>query len=166
LKPPRRNAGRKPASAPQRITVAVGPKVVPSEAPLGSAALLSSAAPLSYRAAKFSSLDVHDCHIANGEFRFYENGATSWECDISSTDSGDEWDGHFSGGLAGYDGKIGTMGLALFHVSPSFHFNISDKNVVKHWGQGSDGVNNVYATGSGPSDVMARLARVVFECNC
>src|SRR5437764_13913676 len=37
-----------------------------------------------------------DCTIdAGATFTLFSDGSTQWICDISSTDSGDEWDGFF-----------------------------------------------------------------------
>ena len=141
-------------SAPKRTWVAATSEV------------LATSEGLRYRRFLFSSIDRGDCHVSNGEFRFYEDGSTSWECDVSSTDSGDEWDGAFSGGQAGYDGELPTVHLFLFAVLPSFHFDIHDANTVKHWLQGFAPDSNTYASGIGPFQTFQRLGSVVFYCGC
>lgn len=131
-----------------------------------SSEVLTTRDGLRYRSFSFPSIDRGDCHVSNGEFRFYENGSTSWECDVSSTDSGDEWDGTFSGGTNGYDGTLPTVDRFLFAVLPSFHFDIHDANATKHWLQGFGPHGNSYAAGIGPFETFQRLGSVVFYCGC
>ena len=108
-----------------------------------------------------------DCTIAAGaEFRFHLNGVTHWQCNISSTDTGDEWDGHFLGGLPGFDSNdLSTYDKFLF-ASPRFHFDIRDANVVKRWVEQHPNEQNSYATGIGPVETYQRLAIVWFDCDC
>lgn len=68
-----------------------------------------------------------DCTIdAGATFTLFSDGSTHWICDISSTDSGDEWDGSFRVTTAG--------GVVLFDTSP-YHFDISQSNVKKRWNE-------------------------------
>lgn len=68
-----------------------------------------------------------DCTIdAGATFTLFSDGSTHWVCDISSTDSGDEWDGRFRVTNAG--------GVVLFDTSP-YHFDISESNVKKRWNE-------------------------------
>ena len=68
-----------------------------------------------------------DCTIdAGATFTLFSDGSTHWICDISSTDSGDEWDGAFR--------ITNGAGVVLFDTSP-YHFDISDANVKKRWNE-------------------------------
>lgn len=68
-----------------------------------------------------------DCTIdAGATFTLFSDGSTSWVCDISSTDSGDERDGFFRVTNAG--------GVVLFDTS-RYHFDISEANVKKRWNE-------------------------------
>lgn len=122
-------------------------------------------ASLNYKYATFSGLKRGDC-ILSGEFRFYEDGSSHWECDIGSTDSGDEWDGSFTGGETGYDGSAGTLDKFLFALSPKYHFDIHDSGQTKHWVQdeGPDKVD--YRNGVTPSQAYQLLGEMVFYCGC
>lgn len=119
-----------------------------------------------YLVAEFPSLRRGDCTVTDGEFRFYEDGSTSWRCTISSTDTGDEWDGMFSAGLNGYDGSAGTTRLLLLYVASSYHFDIRDANIVKDWFQEKPSQQTMYANGSSAQDAFNRAKEVVFYCGC
>lgn len=122
-------------------------------------------AALNYWSFRFAELKRGDCTIRNGEFRFYEDGSSHWECDISSSDSGDEWEGSFTGGEAGYDGNSGTDKL-LFAMGPHYHFDIHDKNQVKHWVQDAGPADVIYGNGISVAQAFQRLGAIVFYCGC
>lgn len=68
-----------------------------------------------------------DCTVyAGATFTLFSDGSTHWICDISSTDSGDEWDGAFRVTNAG--------GVVLFDTG-RYHFDISESNVKKKWNE-------------------------------
>lgn len=92
-----------------------------------------------------------DCTIdAGATFTLYSDGSSNWKCDISSTDSGDEWDGFFRVENAG--------GVVLAEVG-NYHFNISDSNTKKRWNE-SRGPNGTLA------GAFAEAARMSFFCDC
>jgi hypothetical protein len=75
----------------------------------------------------WSQIRRGDCTIDSGAtFTLFSDGSTSWVCDISSIDSGDEWDGSFRVTNAG--------GVVLFDTG-RYHFDISDANVKKRWNE-------------------------------
>ena len=82
------------------------------------------------QASKFGTWDQirrGDCTIdAGATFTLFSDGSTSWVCDISSTDSGDEWDGFFRVTNAG--------GVVLFDTG-RYHFDISEANAKKRWNE-------------------------------
>jgi len=92
-----------------------------------------------------------DCTIdAGASFTLYSDGSTRWVCDISSTDSGDEWDGFFR--------VTNGAGTVLFDTD-RYHFDISEANVRKRWDEprGSrDDFARAFAEASGNS----------FACDC
>jgi hypothetical protein len=76
-----------------------------------------------------------DCAIdAGARFTLFSDGSTNWICDISSTDSGDEWDGTFH--------ITNSGGVELF--TSHYHFDISDGNVKKRWNE-NRGPNGQFA---------------------
>ena len=92
-----------------------------------------------------------DCTIENGaRFTLFSDGSTHWVCDISSTDSGDEWDGSFT--------VTNAAGTVLFQTA-RYHFDIRDKNVRKRWDEPR-----------GPRADFARAFNEAqgnsFSCNC
>ncbi len=117
---------------------------------------------LLYKAFQFAEIKRGSCTIVNGEFRFYAVGYTAFVCDIMSSDSGDEWNGNFTGGDASYEGSDGL----LFAANRDFHFDISTKNEWKHWSQGYNPEDNTYYGGVGSQDTYDRLKRVLFNCDC
>ena len=75
----------------------------------------------------WSEIRRGDCTIdAGATFTLFSDGSTLWVCDISSTDSGDEWDGGFR--------VTNAAGVVLFDTG-GYHFNISDENVKKRWNE-------------------------------
>jgi hypothetical protein len=115
----------------------------------------------------FGRLTRGDCTVDDGnQFHLNDDGSTYWDCYVSSTDTGDEWDGDFLGGLAGFDANnIGTYDKLLF-VTPHYHFDIHDSNTKKHWTQSFAPLDNQYANGSNPVDAYNRTAIVWFYCGC
>jgi hypothetical protein len=100
-----------------------------------------------------------DCTIAAGaSYRLYENGVTHWECDISSTDSGDEWRGSFA--------IQDAAGVYLILIDFEYHFDIHDANAWKHWVQdlGPDKVELI--DGVSLADAFARAQILEFWCRC
>jgi hypothetical protein len=92
-----------------------------------------------------------DCTIeAGARFTLYSDGSTRWVCDISSTDSGDEWDGRF---------RITNAGGTVLFDTDRYHFDISQANVKKRWDEPR-----------GPRDDFARQFNEAqgnsFFCNC
>jgi hypothetical protein len=68
-----------------------------------------------------------DCTIdAGATFTLFSDGSTTWVCDISSSDSGDEWDGAFR--------VTNAAGVVLFDTG-GYHFDISEENVKKRWNE-------------------------------
>jgi len=68
-----------------------------------------------------------DCTIDGGAtFTLFSDGSTTWVCDISSSDSGDEWDGAFR--------VTNAAGVVLFDTG-GYHFDISEENVKKRWNE-------------------------------
>lgn len=67
-----------------------------------------------------------DCTIENATFTLFSDGSTHWICDISSTDSGDEWDGVF---------RITNAGGVVLFDTGRYHFDISESNVKKRWNE-------------------------------
>ena len=68
-----------------------------------------------------------DCTIhAVATFTLFSDGSTLWVCDISSSDSGDEWDGVFR--------VTNAAGVVLFDTG-RYHFDISEQNVTKRWNE-------------------------------
>jgi hypothetical protein len=114
----------------------------------------------------FGEIRRGDCTITNGVFRFYENGATLWECTIFSADSGDEWWSSFSGGELGYDGNPETLDKFLFAVAFPYHFDIRDANTPKFWRQELTPQYIEYKTGIGPWETFNRLRSIAVTCNC
>lgn len=91
-----------------------------------------------------------DCTIRSGAtFYLYQDGSTRWVCDISSSDSGDEWDGDFVCTNAG--------GVQLW--SDHYHFDISDEGVWKRWDE-SRGPNGNRAASFGEARGLT------FFCSC
>jgi hypothetical protein len=77
-----------------------------------------------------------DCTIdAGATFILFSDGSTNWTCNISSTDSGDEWDGRFR--------ITNASGVVLFDTAP-YHFDISESNVKKRWNE-NRGPNGQFA---------------------
>lgn len=92
-----------------------------------------------------------DCTIeAGARFTLYSDGSTHWVCDISSTDSGDEWDGSF---------RITNAGGTVLFDTGRYHFDISQANVKKRWDEPR-----------GPRDDFARQFNEAqvnsFSCSC
>jgi hypothetical protein len=110
-----------------------------------------------------------DCRIAGGaEFRFYRNGSTCWECDIMSSDSGDEWEGKFSGGEVGYNpDTIDGLKKILMVIRNDYNFDISDANLWKHWLlEYPPSAVEYVRNGIGLSEAYDRMAIVAFYCGC
>lgn len=91
-----------------------------------------------------------DCTIKNASFTLFEDGSTNWSCDISSTDSGDEWEGFFS--------IKDAAGVELFKAI-RYHFDIHDSNSVKHWNE-ARGPNATFAAH------FNEAKKISFFCNC
>ena len=112
-----------------------------------------------------TDIAVGDCTIHKGAtFELDSNGNNRWECDISSTDTGD--DAKLTMWL--YDGAAKptsiTEPLALVG---EYGFDIHDANTVKHWlqvfGPGAIFYN---MGGLGPMELVARTTWVWPSCNC
>jgi hypothetical protein len=68
-----------------------------------------------------------DCTIdAGAAFTLFSDGSTNWTCNISSTDTGDEWDGAFR--------VTNGAGVVLFDTG-RYHFDISESGVKKRWNE-------------------------------
>lgn len=68
-----------------------------------------------------------DCTIdAGATFTLFSDGSTHWICDISSTDTGDEWDGFF---------RITNAGGVVLFDTGRYHFDIHDSNLKKRWNE-------------------------------
>jgi hypothetical protein len=108
-----------------------------------------------------------DCTVVGGAtLKLYSDGGTSWECFLSSMDPGDEWDGVFLGGLAGFDtNNVDTYDKLLF-VTPTYHYDIHDINTLKHWNESHGPNDNQYANGSNGPEAYARTVWVYFSCSC
>lgn len=92
-----------------------------------------------------------DCTIdAGATFTLFSDGSTNWTCDISSTDSGDEWDGSFR--------VSNAASVVLFDTGP-YHFDISDSNVKKRWNE-NRGPNGQFAQSFNEAQGNS------FSCNC
>jgi hypothetical protein len=92
-----------------------------------------------------------DCTIdAGATFTLFSDGSTSWVCDISSTDSGDEWDGFFR--------VTNAAGVVLFDTG-RYHFDISEANVKKRWNE-FRGPNGQFA------QAFNEARGNSFACNC
>lgn len=63
---------------------------------------------------------------AGATFTLFSDGSTIWVCDISSTDSGDEWDGFF---------RVTNAGSVVLFDTSRYHFDISESNVKKRWSE-------------------------------
>lgn len=91
---------------------------------------------LAYKWWTFDPIQTGDCLIeAGATFTLYSDGSTHWTCDISSGDTGDEWDGYFR--------VKNSNGVVLFDTG-NYHFNISEKDVKKRWDE-HRGANAGYA---------------------
>jgi hypothetical protein len=92
-----------------------------------------------------------DCTIdAGAAFTLFSDGSTNWTCDISSTDSGDEWDGAFR--------VTNAAGVVLFDAGP-YHFDISESGVKKRWNE-NRGPNAQFAQSFGEAQGNS------FSCSC
>jgi hypothetical protein len=84
----------------------------------------------------FKALQVGDCLIEAGAvFTLYSDGATTWTCELSSGDTGDEMTCFFF--------FKDSRGIQLFS-SGRYHFNISDKDRKHRWND-NRGPNATYA---------------------
>jgi Family of unknown function (DUF6294) len=73
----------------------------------------------------FPEIRRGDCKIfAGAKFTLHSDGSASWECDIMSTDTGDEWRGTF---------RFYTASNADLGMSAAMHYDIRHNNVKKHW---------------------------------
>jgi hypothetical protein len=99
----------------------------------------------------FGELRRGDCTIAPGAtFYLYADGSTRWVCDLRSSDSGDEWDGHF---------EITNASGQVLVATPNYHFDISQENVTRHW-EDSRGPNASLAA------AYSQAGRISFFCSC
>lgn len=99
----------------------------------------------------WDAIQVGSCRIeAGATFTLFSDGSTYWSCDISSGDTGDEWDGYF---------RIkNSTGVVLFDTG-KYHFNISEKDVKKRWAE-HRGANSGYAAHYNEAQAMS------FPCSC
>jgi len=99
----------------------------------------------------FGEIKRGDCTIApGGTFTLFSNGAQRWTCNVSSTDTGDEWDGRFE--------IFNAQGQSL-GFTPNFHFDISVSNQSRHWDQ-SNGPNQAMAA------AFSQAHGISFHCSC
>jgi len=99
----------------------------------------------------FGEIRRGDCTIAPGAvFYLYANGASRWVCDLRSSDSGDEWDGHF---------EIKNGNGQVLAATPNYHFDISQDNVSRHWDE-SRGPNSSLAA------AYPNAGTISFQCSC
>ncbi len=111
----------------------------------------SAAAAQAAKSWTFGEIKRGDCTIApGGTFTLFSDGSQRWTCNISSTDTGDEWDGHFE--------VFNAQGQSLAS-SPNFHFDISVSNQSRHWDQ-SNGPNSALSAAFGPAQGLT------FHCSC
>ena len=111
----------------------------------------STAAPQVAKSWTFGEIKRGDCTIApGGTFTLFSDGSQRWTCNISSTDSGDEWDGHFE--------VFNAQGQSLVST-PNFHFDISVSNQSRHWDQ-ANGPNSALSAAFGPANGLT------FHCSC
>lgn len=112
----------------------------------GSAAALQAATSWT-----FGEIKRGDCTIApGGTFTLFSNGAQRWTCNVSSTDTGDEWDGRFE--------IFNAQGQSL-GFTPNFHFDISVSNQSRHWDQ-TNSPNQALAAAFGSAHGVS------FHCSC
>lgn len=112
----------------------------------GSHAEILSAKPWS-----FDAIQRGDCRIeAGATFTLFSDGSTLWVCDISSGDSGDEWDGFF---------RITSAGGVVLFDTGNYHFDISEKDVKKRWND-HRGANGTYA------QHFNEATSIAFHCSC
>jgi len=99
----------------------------------------------------FGQIRRGDCTIdAGATFTLFSDGSTSWVCDISSTDSGDEWEGSF---------RITNAGGVVLFDTGGYHFDISESNVKKRWNE-FRGPNGQFAQAFNEAQGNS------FSCNC
>jgi hypothetical protein len=99
----------------------------------------------------FGEIRRGDCTLSpGGTFYLYADGSTRWVCDLRSSDSGDEWDGHF---------EITNANGQVLAATPSYHFDISLQNVTRHWDD-SRGSNASLAV------AYAQARGINFFCSC
>lgn len=73
----------------------------------------------------FKALQVGDCLIEPGaEFTLYDDGSTTWTCELSSGDTGDEMTCFFF--------IQDSRGIQLFSTG-RYHYDISDKDHKHRW---------------------------------
>ncbi len=99
----------------------------------------------------FGEISRGDCKInAGAQFTLFADGSTSWVCDISSSDSGDEWDGSF---------RISNAGDVVLFDTGGYHFDISEGGVTKRWNE---------VRGANPNFAVAfnEAQGIRFFCDC
>lgn len=73
----------------------------------------------------FDAIQTGDCLVESGAtFTLYEDGATRWNCEISSGDTGDEWTMFIT--------VKDSRGVDLF-TTGRYHKDIKSKNKKKRW---------------------------------
>jgi hypothetical protein len=113
-----------------------------------------------------SELHIGDCTLMTGaEFIFYVDGFTHWECNLSSTDTGDEWD--LDAWL--YPHSIdppNSFSDPLAYVQ-HFHFNVEIANTTKHWVQDYAPNAVIYLrSGLGPLELLQQTGWIGLACGC
>ena len=112
--------------------------------------------------------DVHqgDCTIhAGATWDMDVNGNNQWECQVSSTDTGDD----FKLYVYLYDSSFdpnSTINQPLAWVG-QYGFDIHDANTLKHWLQ-VYGPNAIFYNmgGLGPAELLAKAAWAALSCDC
>lgn len=111
-----------------------------------------------------NDINVGDCTIHKGaKFTLDSAGNNQWECDISSTDTGDEGLVRIFLYGAGFDpNRTDNQPLAFIG---DYGFDIHDANTIKHWVQVFGPRAIFYNIGGlGPLELVQQTT--VGECNC
>lgn len=107
---------------------------------------------------KVAQVAIGTVHPAN-EYRLYDDGRTHWECNISSRDAGDEWRCGFYMSASEHDT------IPVIAVRPTYHFDIHDKDTIKHWVKDLE-LRDLLPQGGGIAENFPRALYIFFQCGC